>query len=164
MSRNTDSAWVLVIALLLAIVLTLLPLPLVLEPLRPYWVGLVLLYWSMEVPRPLPLGVAFLVGLLLDLLTASLMGLHALSLVVLVYLVRRFRPRIRFFPPWQQALAVLALLVNDRIIMLWSMMLLGEPVPTWQHWLSPFVGMALWPWIFLGLDHARLASRQTERH
>jgi rod shape-determining protein MreD len=164
MSRNSDSLMVLLIALLLAILLTLLPMPAALEPLRPYWVGLVLIYWSMEVPKPLPLGAAFLIGLLLDVLTASLMGLHALSLLVLVYLVRRFRPRIRFVPPWQQALAVLAILVNDRIIMLWSMILMGEPVPTWQHWVSPLVGMALWPWIFLGLDHARLASRQSERN
>lgn len=164
MSRSGDRPLVLVIALTLAVILTLLPLPALLEPLRPYWVALVIIYWSLEVPRSLPLGLAFLLGLLLDILTASLMGLHALGLVVLLYLVRRFRPRIRFFPPWQQALAVLALLVNDRIIMLWSMIILGEPVPTWQHWLAPLVGMALWPWIFLGLDHARLASRQADRH
>lgn len=99
MSRSNDNVLVLLVALVLAILLTLLPLPVFLEPLRPYWVGLVLIYWSMEVPRPLPLGAAFLIGLLLDVLTASLMGLHALSLVVLVYLVRRFRPRIRFSRP-----------------------------------------------------------------
>ena len=91
------------------------------------------------------------------------MGLHALSLVVLVYLVRRFRARMRFFPPWQQALAVLALLVNDRIIQLWALLLLGEPMPSWRYWLAPLVGMAIWPWLFLAMDQARLASRQAER-
>jgi rod shape-determining protein MreD len=154
---------VLWIALAIAVVLTLVPLPEVLEPLRPYWVGLVIIYWAMEVPAPIHLGSAFLLGLLLDLLTASLMGLHALSLVVLVYLVRRFRARMRFFPPWQQALAVLALLVNDRIIQLWALLLLGEPLPTWRYWLAPLVGMALWPWLFLAMDQARLASRQADR-
>jgi rod shape-determining protein MreD len=154
---------VLWIALGIAIVLTLVPLPDVLEPLRPYWVGLVIIYWAMEVPEPIHLGSAFLLGLLLDLLTASLMGLHALSLVVLVYLVRRFRARMRFFPPWQQALAVLALLVNDRIIQLWALLLLGEPLPTWRYWLAPLVGMAVWPWLFLAMDQARLARRQADR-
>lgn len=163
MSRP-DRPLVLWIALALAGVLTLVPLPDVLEPLRPYWIGLVMIYWAMEVPDPIHLGSAFLLGLLLDLLTASLMGLHALSLVVLVYLVRRFRARIRFFPPWQQAVAVLALLVNDRIIQLWALLLLGEPLPTWRYWLAPLVGMAVWPWLFLALDQARLASRQVERH
>jgi rod shape-determining protein MreD len=146
-----------------AAALTLVPLPGLLEPLRPYWVGLVIIYWTMEVPDPIHLGTAFLLGLFLDLITASLMGLHALSLVVLVYLVRRFRARMRFFPPWQQALAVLALLVNDRIIQLWALLLLGEPLPTWRYWLAPVVGMAVWPWLFLAMDQARLASRQADR-
>ncbi len=162
MSRQ-ERPLVLWIALVVAGVLTLVPLPDVLEPLRPYWVGLVMIYWAMEVPVPIHLGSAFLLGLLLDLLTASLMGLHALSLVVLVYLVRRFRARMRFFPPWQQALAVLALLVNDRIIQLWALLLLGEPMPSWRYWLAPLVGMAIWPWLFLAMDQARLASRQAER-
>lgn len=163
MSRVQDRPGVLLGALALALLLTLLPLPAAVEPLRPYWVALVLIYWTMEVPDPVELGAAFALGLLLDLLTASLMGLHAFSLVVLVYLVRRFRARMRFFPPWQQALAVFALLVNDRIILLWAILLLGEPLPTWRYWLAPLVGMALWPWIFLAMDQARLARRQAER-
>ena len=164
MKRAQDRLSVLVAALFVALLLTLFPLPPLLEPLRPYWVALVLIYWSMEVQDPVPLGAAFLVGLLLDLLLASLLGLHAFSLVVLVYLVRRFRARMRFFPPWQQALAVLALLLNDRVILLWATTLLGEPVPTWHYWLAPLVGTALWPWIFLALDQARLARRQAGKH
>jgi rod shape-determining protein MreD len=151
------------LTLAFALLLTIMPAPPLLEPLRPYWAGLVVIYWTMESPRPMELGSAFLVGLLLDLLTASLLGLHALSLVVLVYLVRRFRARIRFFPPWQQALAVLALLVNDRIILLWITMLLGEPVPTWHYWLAPLVGTAIWPWLFLLIDFLR-ARRRAATH
>jgi len=106
------------------------------------------------------LGMAFLIGILLDILTGSLMGMHALSLVVMIYLVQRFRSRIRFFPPWQQAFSVLALLVNDRIINLWLSSLLGEPIPTWQYWLSPIFGMVLWPWLFLLFDKVRADRRQ----
>ena len=97
--------------------------------------------------------------LLLDLLTASLLGLHALSLVVLVYLVRRFRARIRFFPPWQQALSVLALLANDRVILLWIISLRGDPLPALDFWLSPLVGTLVWPWLFVFLDRFRGSMR-----
>jgi len=145
--------------LAVAVLLTLLPLPAVLEPFRPYWVALVLIYWTMEVRATLSLGAVFLAGLAFDLLTASLLGMHALSLVVIVYLVRRFRSRMRFFPAWQQAAAVLALLVNDRIILLWITGLLGEPVPTWRYWLAPLVGAVLWPWLFLLMDRIRIRRR-----
>lgn len=160
MSRFGESRGMLLGALAVAILLAIVPLYPVLEPLRPYWVALVLIYWGLEGRNPPGMGTAFLVGLVMDLVTASLMGLHALSLVVIIYLVQRFRARIRFFPPWQQALSVLALLVNDRIIGLWIAVLMGEPVPTWQYWLPPLVGMAIWPWLFLLLDLVRVRRAQ----
>lgn len=160
MSPRRERRSTLVLVLVVALLLTLLPLPAEVEAFRPYWVGLVLIYWALELREMVSLGLAFLIGVLLDVLTASLMGLNALSLVVLIYLVQRFRARLRFFPPWQQALAVLGLLVNDQIIRLWVSSLLGEPLPTWRYWLSPLVGMALWPWLFLLLDRVRAGRRR----
>ena len=160
MSPRRERVSTLVLVLVVAFLLTLMPLPAVMEPLRPYWVGLVLLYWALELREMVSLGMAFLLGLLLDVFTASLMGLHALSLVVLIYLVQRFRARLRFFPPWQQALAVLGLLINDQIIRLWISSLLNEPLPTWRYWISPLVGMAIWPWLFLILDRVRAGRRR----
>jgi rod shape-determining protein MreD len=123
-------------------------------------VALVVIYWSLETHDTISLGLAFLIGLVLDIFSGSLMGLHALSLVVMVFLVQRFRSRLRFFPPWQQALSVLGLLVNDRIILIWITALLGEPMPTWKYWLPPLAGMVLWPWLFLLLDRIRARARQ----
>ena len=143
-----------------AIVLTLLYLPPVLDVVRPYWVALVLIYWCLESQNLVTLGKAFIIGLLLDLLGGSLLGLHALSLVILVYLVTRFRARLRFFPPWQQALSVFALLLNDRIILLWIISLRGDPLPSLVFWLPPIVGTLLWPWLFLLLDWVRAALRR----
>lgn len=159
MARSRAHNRLLIASVAVAMLLTLLPLPVLLDPVRPYWVALVVIYWSLEVQDSLGLGASFAIGLLLDLLTGSLMGMHAVSLVVVVYLVRRFRARLRFFPPWQQALAVLALLVNDRIILLWITALLGETVPTWKYWLPPVAGTVIWPWLFLLLDRLRITRR-----
>lgn len=160
MTSSRESRSLIFLTITAAIFLSLLPLPEVLLPLKPYWVAMVLIYWSLETQDMISLGLAFLIGLVLDALSGSLMGLHALSLVVMVFLVQRFRSRLRFFPPWQQALSVLGLLVNDRIILIWITVLLGEPLPTWQYWLPPLVGMALWPWLFLLLDRIRARLRQ----
>lgn len=160
MSRRRERVSTLMLVLVVAMLLTLLPLPDALDPFRPYWVGLVLVYWALEIREMVSLGMAFLIGLVLDVLTGSLMGMNALSLVVLIYLVQRFRPRLRFFPPWQQALSVFGLLANDRIIRLWIASLMGEPMPTWHYWLSPLVGMIIWPWLFLLLDRVRAGRRR----
>jgi len=138
-----------------ALLLTVMPLPAAMESFRPYWVALVMIYWHLESERMHSLGGAFLIGLLLDFATASLLGQHALSLVIINFLVRRFRNRIRFFPPWQQALAVGALLFNDRVVQLWIVGLLQLGWPGWSWWLPPLVGMLLWPWLFLLMDALR---------
>jgi len=160
MTSRRESRSLFFLTVIAAALLSLLPLPEMLLPFKPYWVALVMIYWSLETTDMISLGLAFLIGLLFDILSSSLMGLHGLSLVVMVFIVQRFRSRLRFFPPWQQALGVLGLLVNDRIILIWITALLGEPIPTWEYWLPPLVGMVLWPWLFLLLDRIRARTRQ----
>ncbi|MDX1626363.1 MAG: rod shape-determining protein MreD [Wenzhouxiangellaceae bacterium] len=143
------------LSLVLAMVLTIAPMPEALEPWRPYWVALVMIYWHIESSWLHSLGTAFALGLVVDLLTGSLLGQHALSLLIINFLVARFRNRIRFFPPWQQAAAVGALLVNDRIVQLWVVGLLERGWPDWSWWLSPLAGLVVWPWLFLLLDAVR---------
>lgn len=145
--------------LAVAMVLTVIPLPDWLVPLRPYWVALVVIFWCLETQGLISLGSAFIIGVLLDLLTGSLLGMHALGLIVLVYLVTRFRARLRFFPPWQQALSVLALLLNDRIIVIWIISLKGDALPAASFWMAPLVSTLLWPWIFLLMDRYRSLAR-----
>jgi rod shape-determining protein MreD len=160
MRASRESRSLIVLTIVAAVLLSLLPMPELLSPLKPYWVALVMIYWTLETRDLISLGAAFLVGLVLDILSGSLLGMHALSLVVMVFLVQRFRSRLRFFPPWQQALSVLGLLVNDRIILIWITALLGEPMPTWKYWLPPLIGVAIWPWMFLLLDSLRARVRR----
>lgn len=155
-----DSFWLRQLSYLLALVFIVLPLPGGLELVRPYLLAMVLCYWLLEAPEHAGLGIAFLLGLLVDLVSASLMGENALRLVVLAFLVQRFRPRLRFFPLWQQALAIFALLLNDRIVMAAIHWLAGAPALPWSAWLSPLIGLALWPWLFVLLDSLRLRSRE----
>jgi rod shape-determining protein MreD len=159
MNTRRDRYSIIVGTLVFALLLTLLPLPAWLQAMWPYWVALVLIYWCLETQGMISLGLAFITGILLDLFTGSLLGLHALSLTIIVYLVVRFRARLRFFPPWQQALSVLALLVNDRIILLWIVSLRGDPLPSPDFWLPPIAGTLVWPWLFLALDRFRGAMR-----
>lgn len=147
-------------SLLAALLLGLMPLPELLIPARPFWLALVLCYWLLELPERVGLGFAFLIGLLADVLHGSLLGEHALRLCMLAFIVLRFRPRLRFFTLWQQALAVFAVLLNDRVVLVMIRGFSGEGLPPFEFWLSPLSGLLLWPWLFLALDGARLRLRQ----
>ena len=121
------NGWVLPVSLLLALLLGLVPLPAILQPLRPYWLALVLAYWVLEEPDKVGLGVAFLLGLLADLVFGGLLGEQAMRLAILAFILDRFRARLRFFPLSQQALAIGGLLLNDRVVSAAIHLVLGEP-------------------------------------
>lgn len=146
-----------------ALLFALLPLPAALMVIKPMALALVLAYFALEAPDVAGLGHAFLFGLCADVLYGGLLGEHALRMVILVYLTLRFRHRLRFFPIWQQAGAVFALLLNDRVLDLWIRLLSGAAWPPLLFWLSPLVGMVVWPWLFLLLDGLRLRRRQAQR-
>lgn len=158
MSRQ-HNAWLLPLSLVVALLLGLLPLPGWLQPFRPYWLALVLVYWIIEAPDRVGLGFAFLLGLAADLAFGTLLGEQALRLTVMAFIVQRFRAQLRFFPLSQQALAVAGLLLNDRVVSAAVHMALGEPQLPSSFWWAPLAGMLLWAPVFLLLDRLRLGGR-----
>ena len=157
--RHGASGWVLYGSLFLGLLALVVPLPAAVAPMRPYLLARLLAYWLLEAPDRVGLGTAFLAGLLADLVAGTLLGEQALRLVILAFLVQRFRARLRFFPLWQQALAVAALLLNDRLVVLAVHLAAGLPMAPWATWASPLLAFALWPWLFLLLDELRLRQR-----
>lgn len=148
-----------------AVLLAMLPMPVVLEAWRPFWLGLVLIYFALEAPGSIGLGAAFLIGCAADLLVGTLLGEQALRLVVLVFLVLRWRPRLRFQSVWLQSLTVLALFANDALLVWVIRSVEAAVVPAVDSVLAAVVAMLLWPWLFLLLDdlRARLRRRAAAR-
>lgn len=155
MSASRENSRFFYLLLAVGLFLSLTPLPVSLEPFRPPWVSLVLIYWSLEGPRPITLGLAFVLGLLADVLMASLIGLHALQWVVLMFLVARFSSRIRFSSPLKQTLTVLFLLLNERFILLWVLLLKGDRELGLGLWMPAVIGALIWPWLFVFLSRMR---------
>ena len=153
---------VVILCLLAAFLLQLMPLPPAAEPFKPYWLGLVVVYWAIEAPERMGLGLAFALGLVGDLLVGELLGEQAMRLVVLAFIVLRFRSRLRFFPLGQQALAVLALLLNDRVVTLMIRGFSGEAMPPATFWIAPVVGTLAWPLLYVLLDNLRLRQRAAD--
>ena len=159
MSRQRSGPLLFHGSFVIAVLLGLMPVPDLLAGLKPYWLGLVVIYWALEAPDRVGLGVAFLLGLAADVVYGTLLGEQALRLCILAFLVLRFRARLRFFPLSQQALAVLVLLANDRVVVLAVRIASGEGAPPADFWFSPLTGMLIWPWLFLLFDQLRMRSR-----
>jgi rod shape-determining protein MreD len=153
------NGWVLPVSLLLALLLGLVPLPDLVQPLRPYWLALVLAYWVLEAPERVGLGTAFLLGLAADLAFGGLLGEQALRLTIMTFILDRFRARLRFFPLSQQALAIGVLLFNDRVVGSAIHLVLGVVQLPWTYWVAPLLGMLLWAPLALVLNTLRMNRR-----
>ena len=151
--------WLLPVSIIAALLLGLLPLPHAVQGLRPYWLALVVAFWIIEEPDRVGLGFAFLVGLVADLAFGTLLGEQALRLVIMAFILQRFRSQLRFFPLAQQALAIGGLLLNDRVVSAAIHLVLGEPQHPWGYWWAPLLGLLLWAPLHLVLDALRLRRR-----
>ena len=140
---------------IVALILTIVPLPEAARPLRPEWVALVLIYWCLATPERVGVGVAWVVGLLVDTLTGTLLGQHALAFCIVAFLTLNLYRRIRLFPLWQQSVTVLILLAIYQALNLWVSGIVGRPVHTWKYWMPSIAGMLLWPLVFKLLRRIR---------
>jgi rod shape-determining protein MreD len=146
------------LSLVLALALAVVPLPASIQPFRPDWAALLLIYWSLASPKRFGLLTAFWVGLALDALTGALLGQHALALLIVVYLCQRFYLRIRFFPVSQLMIAVVTLLALYEFVLFWADGVAGRTVPLIQRWGPIASGAVLWPILLAYLDRARRAT------
>jgi rod shape-determining protein MreD len=159
MQGRERSVLVSAVSLALMLALAVVPLPRTIAPFRPDWVAVVLLYWSLMAPRRFSLLTAFWMGVALDTLTGSLLGQHALALLVIVYVAERFHLRLRVFPVSQLALTVLILLGLYEFILFWVDGVAGRTVPLIERWAPPLTGTLAWLALLALLDSRRGEAR-----
>lgn len=134
-----------------------IPLPGWLEPARPAFLSITLLWLVFAGPRPAGLLAAWLAGLLLDLLQGGMLGQNALAMVVTVAIALKFRLQVRAFPPLNQAVVVAGLLFIYEFLMFWTDGMAGLPGRGGWRWLYPVTSALLWP--LLAATHQRVLGR-----
>ena len=144
--------WASTLSLVATLALVAVPLPDSVAPLRPDWVAVVLLYWSLMAPRHFSLFTAFWMGIALDTLSGALLGQNALALLVVVYLAEKFHLRLRVFPMSQLAITVFLLLGLYEFILFWIDGMAGRSVPLVERWVPPLTGTLVWVALYMMFD------------
>lgn len=146
----THNPWIIIpTSLIVAFFLTLLPLPSWFENARPEWIPLVLLYWVINSPFRVNMGIAWIFGLLLDALNDTLLGEHALALILVVFIVNKLYRRLRLYSVWRQAVTIFFILLLYHMILFWIQGMIGQPVAVSWFWMSALSSAILWPWVSL---------------
>jgi len=150
-----NAGWIIVATLIVALMLTMMPLPEWARTLRPQWVPMVLIYWALALPQRVSVVWGWIFGLLLDVVHGAVLGQYALAMTVLIYIVSMLYQRLRLFPLSQQAIIVTMLIVLQLLVVLWIKGAIGEAPDSWTYWLTALTTGLLWPWCFLVLRDLR---------
>ena len=122
---------------------------------RPTWVTMVLIYWCMALPKRVGIGVAWVLGVLLDVQQGTIFGQNALGMTIIAYIITMSYQRIRVFSLAQQAMLICIFLAFFHLITLCINGLLGFPVRHWTFWMPALTSMIIWPWLFILLRDIR---------
>lgn len=142
-------------SLLLSFLLQLVALPDLVGAARPLWIPLIIAYWALIEPRVPILLMAFLSGLLVDVLFSTVLGQHSLGLVLLAYLVSRMRPIFILFPLWQSTLALVPAWLLYTYLMFWIDAGTHHQADLWLRWLPVFSTTLFWPLVFVLMELVR---------
>lgn len=138
---------VIVASLLVAIVLSILPLPSWMISFWPLWVALVIIFWSAYLPNLVSLWLVWFVGLFQDVLQGSLLGEHALACIVVSFMASAMSHQIKLFSLWQQMIKIgIILIIYQLIVIVFE----GWSINHCVLFVCPLLtSLVIWPWILV---------------
>ena len=147
------------LTILCGLLLSIVPLPTAIDPFRPDWLTLVVLYWVIALPHRVSVGTAVVAGFLLDLLLGSTLGVRALALSIMVYVAAMQYQQLRTFSVWQQAIVVGIISLLGQLTIFWAEHLFAVVTFDQRLLWGSVSTMLFWPWVFLWLRKVRRKYR-----
>ena len=148
-----------------AMILEVIPfpegLPAELGFLRPDLVLMTLIYWTIALPQRAGVILAWISGIIMDILVGNFLGQFGCTFVIISYFVLKFYQRLRMFSVWQQAILVAGLVILHQGLS--SLFEYIFDVSFWSAWnlMSVLSSALIWPLVFLLLRSLRRSLRLT---
>lgn len=159
MSQSSVNWLAVVLSFSAASVLELLVMPQMLLAFRPEWVALTLIYWLLRHPERVGLFSAFVVGLLMDVLSSTYLGVHAISCCIVSYLVLTLHQRLKMFPLIQQSMVIFFIVGVLLMIVMTIRGALSSVDSNLSYLAAAFSSALVWPFVLIITDRLVFALR-----
>lgn len=138
------------------LICAIFPLPIILNAFRPDWMILIIFYWVLAVPQRIGIVHAFILGVLLDLLLGSTLGIHGLIFSLLAYVISANYQRLRYFTLVQTTLLTGIFVLIAKLSLYCIASSLQDIILHKHYFWSIFTSMLIWPWFFLLMRFIRI--------
>lgn len=136
----------------LTLILSIIPIPAILNEFRPPWICMLILYLQCFLPRYFNLSLVMILGLCQDVLLSTVMGEHAFALLCFSWIVSTKSRRFQFFSIFQQmALTGFCCFIYQAILVLIDIAS-GFHFILWKPLITGLSAIILWPWVRLSFD------------
>lgn len=156
---RTGQHWLVWLTLLLAAILSIIPLPPWLSLARPAWMAMVVMFWLLELPQNYGVFFAWSMGLLMDVMLGVVLGQNASAMLILAVATHNSYRRLRLHPLWQQTVMVLIIVGLYQMTCLWINSAIGHIRPSLIYALPAVTSALLWPWLSLLLHGSATSGR-----
>lgn len=143
-----SSWWFITISILIALVLSIMPLPLEVKAWRPDWLAMVIIYWTIALPHRVNIGTAWVVGFMLDILLGTVLGIHAFAMALVVFVTASNFQKLRNFSVWQQAALIGVFLLLYHMVIFWLNRFLVAFNFSVDLLYPAFTSALIWIWLF----------------
>jgi rod shape-determining protein MreD len=153
-----EPRWAVFFSVLIALILQVIPLPEWLSLVRPSFLGLVIIYWSIFAPHAGGIFAPWLAGLTLDVFKSDVLAQNALALALVAYIAMSLHQRLRNQTLVQQSLFVFAVLtLNEFVVWGISGWTDHSTSSSGWRWIQPMIAAMLWPFVamIVGRTHSR---------
>jgi rod shape-determining protein MreD len=136
-------------SIVIAIFLSITPLPDYFLIIRFDWIVLIVLFWLLAEPEKFSLISVWACGIIIDIMNSNILGQNAFSLLIVAFAVLVWHRQIKTMPVLQQSIIVGCLIIIYRLIDLWLNGIIGITTPNMLiYFLSPLLSIFIWPLIF----------------
>lgn len=156
MNNDANNYWIIWITFLVGLFLQIMPWSSIIYMLKPSWLLLILIYWVLALPHRVGITTAFIVGLIWDVFSGTVLGVHAFMFSCVAYLVLFRYQLLRNLALWQQSFVVFGLSLFANILLYVFEIIIYQSLsasPTFV--LSSISNGVLWTWMFLLLRQIR---------
>ena len=129
------------------------------DQFRPDWVLLVLSYWTLALPNRVNVGIGFIVGLVMDVLLGTSLGIHSFAICICLFVLAANYQRLRNYSVWQQSMVIGILAALYHLVVFWIQHLLTDIFFLFNYLWPVLTSMLIWPWLFLLLRKVRRQLR-----
>ena len=157
MSYQLRQNLTIIITFLLAMLLSIVPLPVWFMEISPQWVWAVIIFWLTYTPQKIGPGIAWCIGLYMDLLLGTVLGEHALLFVLVAYVIQRFLAVVLAIPFWQKMLGLgVVTLISILMQQVFSQLMGVAEFHGLLLW-SVLTTMLVWPLLYLFSRNSKAA-------